>query len=253
MKKTAIIIILLGCSLLVGCSSGVSKEKYESVAAERDEYKAIISSDENDPESSENSNTEEKSEEKSDKKPKLEESDYLKQLEIKEYFYTNSINDTYYCMVVKNNSDTTLKLNANVTAKDDSGNLIGAKTIEHEAVENGYSVCMTTIFDGKNVSSFEYSITAKPDEYYEPVLSDISFEVTATDKKAIVSCTNNGNEPAEFVEIVALFFKEGNIVYSGSTYCIDDDSQLKPENTIIKEINGYADFDTVEVYLSGRK
>lgn len=253
MKKTRIVIALLGCILLVGCSSGVSNEQYESVVAERDKYKAALDSTGNEPESQEQSNAEEKIEENADKKPKLEESDYLNQLEIKEYSYLSSGDYTYYFMVVKNNSNETLKLEANITAKDESGKLIGAQSMSQEAVESGYSVCMYTTFDEGIPSTFEYSMSAKPDDYFKPVLSDIKSEITQTEKKVIISCTNEGKEAAQFVEARALFFKENTLVYSGSIYCTDDDSELKPGSTIIKEIDSYEEFDTVGMYLSGRR
>lgn len=251
MKKTGIAIALISCTLLSGCSTGVPQSQYESVVAERDEYKTAMEALSEKPEETK---SEIFNQEKSvSEKPKLEETDYLKQLEIKEYSYLSSGEYTYYFMVVKNNSDETLKLEANITAKDDSGNLIGAKSASQEAVEAGYSVCMYTTFDEGIPSSFEYSMSAKPDDYFKPVLSDIKVETTQTENKVIVSCTNEGREAAQFVESRALFFKDGNLVNSGSIYCTDDDSELKVGSTIIEEIDSYEEFDTVEVYLSGRR
>lgn len=173
---------------------------------------------------------------------------------IEEYYYINSIGSAQYFLIVKNISDETISVNINATAKDAEGNLIGAKTKSEEAIPSGYEVCIGCYFsDAKNAASFEYTIDAKKDEYYEAVIQNLTYEESRTDKKVIISCTNNGNDAAKFVEATALFFSNGELVRSDSTYITDDDSEIKPGATIIKEMKSYDEYDDVKIYLSGRK
>lgn len=171
-----------------------------------------------------------------------------------EYYYINSIGAAQYFLIVKNNSPDTISVEINATAKDADGNLIGAKSESEEAIPSGYEVCIGCYFsDAKNAESFEYTLDAKKDKYYEAVIQDLTYEESRTDKKVIISCTNNGNDAAEFVEATALFFLNGELVYSDSTYITDDDSEIKPGKTIIKEMTSYEEYDDVKIYFSGRK
>lgn len=177
-----------------------------------------------------------------------------KQIDVKEYHYINSIGSAQYFLVLKNNSNETISVTINATAKDAEGKLIGAATGSEDAIPSGYEVCVSCYFsDAENAESFEYMLDAKKDKNYKPVIQDLSFEESRTDEKVIISCTNNGDDAAEFVEATALFFLNGELVYSDSTYITDDDSEIKPGKTIIKEMTSYKEYDDVKIYLSGRK
>lgn len=259
MKSKCVVLLAILGVLMSGCSTGVTQNQYESVVAERDDLKALLDSynvntKKQDEESADETKTDVLTDaEKEVAKPKLEETDYSKQLEITEYSYVNAINNTDYCMVVKNNSNETLKISANITAKSTDGSLIGAGTIEAVAVQSGYSVAMTRSFDGNDIDKFEYSITAALEDYYNPILSDVEMTISIADKKAIVSCTNNGEEAADYVQATALFFEDGKLIYTGGTSFSDSDYELKPGNTIVKEIKAFQIYDDVKVYLSGRR
>ena len=99
----------------------------------------------------------------------------------------------------------------------------------------------------------EYELSVKEEKYYDCVISDLSYESVSAKDKEIVSVTNNGSEAAEFVEVYALFFKEGKIVDFDSTYFVDDDYELKPGKTITEELHCYEDYDSVEFFLTGRR
>lgn len=173
---------------------------------------------------------------------------------VEEYHYINSIGSAQYFLIVKNNSTDTISVNINATAKDAEGNLIGATSESEEAIPSGYEVCIEFYFsDAKNAASFEYTLDAKKDKYYEAVIQDLAYEESRTDKKVIISCTNNGKDAAEFVEATALFFLNGELVRSNSTYIVDDDSEIKPGATIVKEMNSFGEYDDVIIYFSGRK
>ena len=260
MKKTKrFTAILLAAVLLGGCGNmnqGVSQEEYDRVIEERDEYKEkyeflleqVGTLQEGQTQESQNSleQKEESSQQMEDKEIKAE--------VVEEYYYINSIGAAQYFIIVKNNSSDTISVEINATAKDAGGNLIGATTQSEEAIPSGYEVCIGCYFsDAKNAENFEYTLDAKKDKYYEAVIQDLAYEESRTDKKVIISCTNNGEDAAEFVEATALFFLNGELVYSDSTYITDDDSEIKPGKTIIKEMTSYEEYDDVKIYFSGRK
>nr|DAL30241.1 MAG TPA_asm: hypothetical protein [Caudoviricetes sp.] len=233
----------------IGCgdASGITKEQYESVVAERDEYKSNLEGmlePENDSESiSQVDNTVDGNE-----------PEYLSQLEVKEYSYINSIGDALYFLIIKNNSNDTLKISSNSTVYNEEGTMIGATQGSVDAVEAGFEVCLTNYFsDVEGAKDFKYSLDVEKEDYYKPVLSNLDVEYQNTDKKVIVTCSNTGPEAVRFVEATALFFKDGELVGSDSTYFTDDNSELKPGANLIKELSCYESFDDVKVYFTGRK
>lgn len=204
MKRALIGLLCTG--LLMGCSSGgVSQEQYESVVAERDALKAEVESLKL--KSNETTSETEESEASKEKNaPKLSSSELLEKISVKEYTYTSSTDTNWYFMEITNNSDVTIQVETNVVAKDVDGNIVGAASGEEGAIESGYTVCIPHMFDEVKPETYEYTISVNEEEYHTPVLSDLQYEVSDTGDKLIVSCTNNGEEPAEFVEGLVLFF-----------------------------------------------
>lgn len=186
--------------------------------------------------------------------PKLPETDLNEMVDVKEYSYQSS-GTTWYIMELTNNSPATISVNTNVIAKDSDGNMIGAASASENAIENGYSVCLKHMFNDGEPNSYEYTLSVKEDEYYKPVLSDLSYEESDTGSKVVITCTNNGEAPAKFVEGIVLFFSGDKLLRHNSAYFTDDDSQLKPGNTIAKEFNFYGDekYDNYKVYFTGRR
>lgn len=180
--------------------------------------------------------------------------DLASQMEVTEYSFENTIGDTLYFLVVKNNSSETVEINVNAVAKDKDGKNIGATDAAENAVGSGAEVCLCNYFDGvKDADSFEYTMTVKKDNFFKPVIQDLNIEKSETDEKVILTCTNNGDKTAQFVEAYALFFKDGNLINYASTYITDDDSEIKPGATISGELNCYDSYDDVKVYVSGRR
>lgn len=256
MKWAAMALLVLSVAL-GGCgNSGVSQEDYDRVVAERDEYKEkyefLLGQGDNLQEG-QAQGTQRESEQEKESIQQTEDKE-IKAEVVEEYYYINSIGSAQYFLIVKNNSSETISVNINATAKDADGNLIGAKSESEEAIPSGYEVCIGCYFsDAKNAASFEYTLDAKKDKYYEAVIQDLTYEESRTDKKVIISCTNNGEDAAEFVEATALFFLNGELVRSDSTYITDDNSEIKPGATIVKEMNSFGEYDDVKIYFSGRK
>ena len=186
---------------------------------------------------------------------KTEEPISAEDLSIEEYSYENTIGDTLYFLVIKNNSEQTIQINSNATAYDENKNIIGADSSELYALGGGCQSILTHYFDSVvNAKDFEYTLSIEKDIYYDSVIQDIKMETSVLDDKGIITCTNNGSESAQFLESTALFFNGNNLVYYGSTYITDNDSELKPNTTISEQIESYGnEFDNVKVYITGRK
>lgn len=174
-------------------------------------------------------------------------------LNIADYKFEN-YGTTYHVFEITNNSPYTLELNINETAKDAYGNIIGAHSTSEEAIPSGCTVFVSNLFiDVKNVGWFDTTIQVKQDTWFTPVIQNIVVDTTKTKEAVIVSATNTGTMPAEFVEATALFFKGDKLVYSSSTYLTDGDYELKPGATLSEQIRSYKDFDSVKVHITGRK
>lgn len=174
---------------------------------------------------------------------------------VNEYSMNNSIGDSYYVVLVKNNSSTTLQVSSNALARDASGNIIGSANASESAVGGGETVVLLHYFDDVDAkkATYEHTLSVKQESYNKSTYEDLSFEKSISGKKAIVLVTNNGNEAAKFVKARALFFKGGNLVYTDERYTVDADSELKPGATLSTELEAYQEFDTVEIFVHGRR
>lgn len=175
-------------------------------------------------------------------------------LETTEYMFENSIGDSLYFVVVKNTSSEACSVGGNGTAKDSSGNTIGAANFSIDVIGPGETSIGYFYFDSvSGIANVDYSLSAG-ESYYSPVINDLSVEQNINNQNVVVSVTNNGTEAAEFVEAYALFFDANNsVVKYSSTYLTDNDSEIKPGATISGQLDAYESFDHVEVYLTGRR
>lgn len=240
--------------MVVGCGGNtVSQEKYAEVVAERDAYKQelerIKGTDSGDKQEIED-------ETKETKNPKSSPEELSEQIEVRECSTINSFGDAYYALIVKNNSDKTVSLDVNAVAKDSDGKTVGAASSSGEAIGSGHEVCLMNYFDNISIdSTFEYTMSAKEDDYYKSVLGDLAHEDSDTGDKVVVTCTNNGDEAAQFVEGTVLFFSGDSLAGYQTNYFTDDDSELKPGASIAKEFDFYEEgaYDRFEVYFTGRR
>ena len=103
------------------------------------------------------------------------------------------------------------------------------------------------------VDHVEYRLSYNTDLSYKDVLCNLAVEETINNENIIVSVKNTGDYSARFVEAYALFFDaKGRIISYNSTYFTDDDSEIKPDATITKQLNSYTAFDSVQLYFTGR-
>lgn len=173
---------------------------------------------------------------------------------IKEYKYENTIGDTLYFLVITNNSDTDVSVSGNATAKDASGNSIGAGDMSIDILGAGETSIGYFYFDSvSGIDKVEYTLDYNEKPYYKPVVNNLHIEQTLNSENVTVSVTNNAEYPVLFVEAYALFFDSNdNIVGYNSTYVTDSDSEIKPSKTISAQLDCYNGYDHVEVYFTGR-
>lgn len=235
---------------LSACSSGgVSQEEYDKVVAERDALLEQqigpmgnpVDVDTSDPEN----NT------LPVQTGKFDENAVKSQLEVQQYNYSSKYSN-YAFLTIKNNSEYNLVITSNAKFYNDAGDLIGAKTASQEAVESGYDTILYFMPDEK-FTKMEYELDVSEQGYYDCVISDLSYEGTEAKNKVILSVTNNGEEAAKFVKAYVLFFSGDSVVGFSQHYVADDDSELKPGKTINKEMDCYEEFDSYQVFFSGRR
>lgn len=182
---------------------------------------------------------------------KFKADEVLSMLNITEYSYSSDFWH-YAFLVIENPSDFNIHVSVDVKFYNDANELIGAKSAEQEAFEKGSKIVLYFMPDEK-FTNMEYELTVSEEDYYDCVISDLSYETVSAKDKEIVSVTNNGGEAAEFVEGSALFFKDNQVVGFDQTYFVDDDSELKPGKTVTKEIDCYDDYDSVQFFFTGRR
>lgn len=175
-------------------------------------------------------------------------------LMVNDYPYENMF-ATYHFFEVTNMSPYTIRLTINDTAKNSAGAIIGASKASEEDIPSGCTIFAKTFFnDVAGASSFDTSFQVTEESTYIPVLQGISVQTSNLGDKVTVTATNLGDKAAEFPEATAIFLKDGKVVYHGSDYLTDADSELKPGATISGQINAYSkDYDTVKVYLTARR
>lgn len=179
----------------------------------------------------------------------FDEDTVISQLETTTYSCKSS-SYMYGAIVVKNNSEFVIDLEVTAVLYDSDKNIVGTQSDTIYAMEPGVASAMTFMNDG-DYDSIECEFSVGDEGYYLPVVSSLSMEVSPAKEKAVISVTNNGDKPAQFVKFIAIFFKGDTPVSIEWGYCVDDDSEIKPGKTQRAEARSFEKFDSVKVYLSG--
>ena len=174
----------------------------------------------------------------------------IKQLKVTEHRMSD-LGDYYTMLIIENPTQYNLSITADAKFYNKSGKLVGAESDEIYAFEKGTKTIMIFSAD-EEYDRMDYEFTVKEEDYYDCIISSLKYETVRATEKEILSVTIKGNIPAEFVEVYALFFKNGKLVDYDWTYMTDDDSEIKPNKTITEEIDCYEEYDKVEFYFTGR-
>lgn len=161
---------------------------------------------------------------------------------------------TRHFIVVRNNTEETLKISTSSLAYAKDGSIIGAADGEFDALGAGCTSVFYEAFEtDQEIDHYKTELNYSKSKYYDSVIQDLSYSRNDIKNGLVLQVKNNGSKAARFVQAYVLFFKEGNLVGYSSAYFTDDDSELKPENKISKQIDSYKDFDSVEIYFDGRR
>ncbi len=176
------------------------------------------------------------------------------EFDIQEYKYENSIGDSLYFLVIKNNSTQAVGISFNMVAYDKKNNTIGADDGSIAVIGPGEESIGYCYFDGvKGIDHVEYDMSFDESPYYEPVIGKLEVVKNINKKNVVVTVTNKGEKPAQFVEAYALFFnKNGKVIGYRSAYLTDSDSEIKPGAKRSAQLGVYKGFKTVKVYFTGR-
>ena len=103
-----------------------------------------------------------------------------------------------------------------------------------------------------DVDHFETTISASKSKWYEDATGNIDVEADIFDDKAILTCTNNGDKAAEFVEGRVIFLKDGECVGYDTHYFNDEEGKLKSGESLTKQFDYYdGTFDEAKYYIIG--
>lgn len=261
MKKVFLCAILC-CIFFVGCgNSGVSQEEYDNIVAERDELQervAYLESELNNQGIVETKNaSQELREQPIEHQTDSGSSDNNESgVEIlSEYTLSDGIGwYTRHFMIIRNNARETVDVSTSSLAYSKDGAIIGAGDSKFYALGAGCTSVIYEAFEtGTKISRYETELKSHPSKHYESAIQDLEYVQNDIEDGAVFQVTNNGEKVAEFVEGYALFFLNDELVEYESAYFTDDDSELKPGETISKQLKSYEDFDRIEFYLTGRR
>ncbi len=172
---------------------------------------------------------------------------------LEEYTYQRGSYSDHF-LVVKNNTDKDVKVTSESFAYGEDGTMVGFGDGYLDALAPGCtSVFYELIETDEEIASYDTTVTAGDSGYYVAVNQDLSYEQTDVSGGAVFQITNNGEYAADFVQGYALFLLDGEMVDYEYSYFTDDDSEIKPGDTISKQLSTNKEFDTMEFYMIGRR
>lgn len=172
---------------------------------------------------------------------------------IKEYYYSTKW-DNYYIFLLKNTSGYNAEISVNIYFYDADDNMVGVANASERACENNQVTYWSFSNDDMAFDHVSIDITMTEETYYKDGgQSCIELTSNIVGKKAIIAAKNNGKETVQFLEYNVLFLDEnGQVVATDWGYLTDDDSELKPGSTEMREASTSKAFTEVKVYALGR-
>ncbi len=181
----------------------------------------------------------------------FDEETVLSQIEVTEYKTSGRTYD-YVAFELANNSEFDIRLEMNLLYKDADGNVIGADNETYILINIGDKAAVYFAVD-ELPETAEYTLSAMQQERLFSGVQYLSYEYAMMSDKVIVSVTNDGDIPVQYVEATVLFFNKGKFVGATDNFLIDSQSEIKPGKKISKELELYDQvFDSVQIYLTGK-
>ena len=166
-----------------------------------------------------------------------------------------TFNDSYYTyhfMIVKNLSDTDVDLSATTFAYSADGDVLGYGETSSDPIGPGCISILTENYDAEGVDYYEVELKSKESRYAQSVIQNISAEEISVPDGIVLKLTNHGSVPAEYVKAYVLFFNGDELVGYDYNYFTDDDSEIKPDDSMTKQFRSYEEYDHIDYYLTGK-
>lgn len=161
--------------------------------------------------------------------------------------------DTVRYLIIKNNSKETIKVSTNSKALDESGNVIGVDSGDVLAIGSKQTSVLVEYFSNTtNVSSFdtEYKVSISS---YSDVLKNLQHQEDVLGNKVIITVDNKNPYKANFVQVYAFLFKDGQLVAVYSTYVEEPYSfGVNANESYTEQLDLYDEYDYIEFYYTGR-
>ena len=171
-----------------------------------------------------------------------------KELNVKDYKnFTEYLN--HYYLVIENPTDYVIDLDVSVNYYDDNDKIIGTDSYAQYAIDKGKKA-LFIFYPDDAFARAEYKINVKEPQWYLPATDDITYEVSETDEKVILTIKNTSDHDLNSVDVSALFFKDGKAVGSSTAFFIGSDYNFKAGEEISKELNNYGEFDDYELFIA---
>ena len=182
-----------------------------------------------------------------------DDTDYAAQLEKEEYIYESDSDMAFHFIVLKNNSDQTLTIATNSIAYNESGDKIGAGSGHLEALGPQMEQLVIESLDNvSDVDHFDTTISASKAKYCEDPTLNTEVEATILEDKVILTCTYNGEQPAQYMEGRVIFLKDGECVGYDTHYFHDEEGEVKPGASLTQQFDYYdGTFDEAKYYING--
>ena len=174
-----------------------------------------------------------------------------KDLTISDWIFGNDFN-TYHLYEITNNSALTIDISINETGKNHVGSVVKANTlVEHDIPSGSTFFLYSSCYDTPDVAEFDSTIKVSQETFYQPVLQNISTELTKKSKKVIVKATNNGAVAIDFPEATAVFYKNGEPIDIDRQY-LGTSITLQSGESYTTEMYTDGAYDEVKVHVVGR-
>lgn len=172
---------------------------------------------------------------------------------IKEYYYSTSY-DNYYIFLLKNTSGYMARIGVNAYFYDADNNLVGVADSTEYACENDCITYWSFSNDEMDFDHVTLDITMTENTRYKNGgQSNIELSTNVLGKKVILAAKNTGSEAIEYAEYHILYLDEnGKVIGTDWGYITDDDSEIKPGATEMREESSYDKFSDLKVILHGQ-
>lgn len=184
-----------------------------------------------------------------------ENTNLVEKISVKEY--TCMVDDSfrYYVLILSNNSDKVVEIEANMVAKDSSGDPVEAHSDSTQAVSPGQTAGIWTTFDDwERIKTLGYELQVREDQDDSSILGKVLVDIKTLSNKVVAQATNIGENPANYVWLDVVFLKNEKMVGFSEISLTNSDAQLLPGASITAEGECFSEtgFDDVVIALNGR-